>query len=144
MRSILMAAALAGSLVATALAAPTPTIITPSQVQWSAGTGNYTGVQVAVLSGDPQKPGPYTVRVRIPDGGKFAPHFHADVENVTVLEGTLLVGLGDQMDPAKMLALPAGSFASIPLGVHHYAMAKGDTIIQIHGTGPMTMTMVKP
>jgi quercetin dioxygenase-like cupin family protein len=83
------------------------------------------------------------MRLRIPDGAKFGPHFHGDVENVTVLQGTLLVGLGDQVNPATMIALPAGSFASVPIGLHHYAMAKGDTIVQIHGTGPETMTMVK-
>jgi len=100
------------------------------------------GAEIAVLSGDPSKPGPYTVRYRIPDGVKLGPHFHADVENVTVLDGTLLVGLGDTMDPTKMIALPAGSFVSVPAGLHHYAMTKGVTVIQIHGMGPATMTML--
>jgi anti-sigma factor ChrR (cupin superfamily) len=143
MRSLLLAAALFGSLAATALAASQPTVVTPSQVHWTAGTGPFTGAEIAVLSGDPSKPGPYTLRLRIPDGAKFGPHFHGDVENVTVIQGTLLVGVGDTMDTGKMLELPAGSFASIPMGIHHYAMAKGDTIIQIHGMGPASMTMLK-
>jgi quercetin dioxygenase-like cupin family protein len=143
MRNTLLVAVLACSLIAPASADTTPTIVTPSQVHWTAGTGPMAGAQVAVLSGDPNKAGPYTMRLRIPDGGKFGPHFHGDVENVTVLQGTLLVGLGDTMDPAKMIALPAGSFVSIPMGVHHYAVAKGDTILQIHGIGPASMTMVK-
>lgn len=144
MRYLLLIAVLACSLVAPAFAAdPTPTIVSPSQVHWTPGTGPFTGTQIAVLSGDPSTSGPYTMRIHIPDGGKFPPHFHGDVENVTVLQGTLLVGLGDTMDPAKMIALPAGSFVSVPMGLHHYAMAKGDTIIQIHGMGPSSMTMVK-
>ena len=101
------------------------------------------GAQIAVISGDPSKPGPYVVRLELPDGAKFGPHFHGDVENVTVLQGTLLVGVGDTADPSKMISLPAGSFVSVPMGLHHYAQAKGDTIIQIHGMGPSSMTMVK-
>lgn len=143
MRYMLLIAVLAGSLVAPAFAAPTPTIVLPSQVHWSPGTGAMSGAQIAVLAGDPTKPGAYTIRIHVPDGTKFGPHFHGGVENVTVLQGTLLVGLGDKMDSAKMITLPAGSFVSVPGGVHHYAVAKGDTIIQIHGMGPMSMTMVK-
>jgi len=101
------------------------------------------GAQLAVLAGDPTKPGPYTIRLRLPDGAKFAPHFHGEAENVTVLQGTLLVGIGDTVDPAKTIELPAGSFVSVPSGLHHYAMAKGETIVQIHGMGPSSMTMVK-
>lgn len=142
MRNALLFAVLAGLLAAPAFAASTPTIVTPSQVQWTAGTGPLTGVQVAVLSGDPSKSGPYTIRLHIPDGAKFPPHFHGDIENVTVLQGTLLVGVGDTMDPAKMMELPAGSFVSVPMNVHHYAAVKGDTIIQINAMGPQSMTML--
>ena len=144
MRTLLVTALLATALAAPASAASTPTIVTPSDVHWTAGTGPFTGAQVAVIFGDPAKSGPYVIRLQLPDGAKFGPHFHGDVENVTVLQGTLLVGVGDAADPSKMISLPAGSFVSVPIGVHHYAVAKGDTIIQIHGMGPASMTMVKP
>ena len=143
MRNLLLVAVLACSLVAPASAASTPTIVTPTELHWTAGTGPMTGAEIAVLYGNPEQPGPYTIRLHIPDGAKFGPHFHGDVENVTVLQGTLLVGIGDKVDAAKMVALPAGSFVSVPMGLHHYAQAKGDTIIQIHGMGPSSMTMVK-
>lgn len=143
MRNILLIGVLACSLVAPAFAATMPTIVTPSTVHWTAGTGPFTGVQVAIISGDPSKPGPYVMRLQIPNGAKFAPHFHGDAENVTVLQGTLLVGIGDKVNAAKMVSLPAGSFVMVPAGVHHYAMAKGVTIIQIHGMGPASMNAVK-
>jgi len=128
---------------ASALAGNAPTVFTPAQVHWAAGTGPLQGTQVAALFGDPAKPGPFVLRVRVPDGAKFGPHSHPVLENVTVLQGTLLIGVGDKMDVAKMVALPAGSFFSVPPNVHHYAMAKGDTIIQLNDTGPWKMTMVK-
>jgi quercetin dioxygenase-like cupin family protein len=37
----------------------------------------------------------------MPDGFKVAPHTHPNRENVTVLAGTLKVGMGDQFDASK-------------------------------------------
>ena len=127
-----------------AVAAPAPTVVTPDKVTWMTGTGPMAGAQIAILSGDPQKAGPYTIRIKLPAGGSVPPHFHGDTENVTVLSGSLWVGLGDTVDQSKMMQLPAGSFVSIPQGVHHYAMAKEDTIVQVHGMGPFTVTAVSP
>ena len=120
-----------------------PTIVAPGQIVWAPGSGLLTGSQVANLFGAPDKPGPFVTRIRMRDGLKFAPHYHPVLENVTVLQGTLMVGVGDKMDTAKMIALPAGSFVSIPANVHHYAMAKGDTIIQLNDVGPWAMNPVK-
>ncbi len=134
--------ALAGA-AALAADAPAPTVVMPSQVHWSPGSGPLAGAQVANLLGNPAKPGAFVTRVRLPDGMKLAPHFHPVLENVTVLQGTLMIGVGDRMDMAKMISLPAGSFFSVPANVHHYAMAKGDTIIQLNDVGPWAMNPVK-
>ena len=143
MRISYFAVALCLILSATALAQqPAPVVVTPDQVHWTAGTGNMAGAQVALLSGDPSKPGPYVMRLKVPDGYKFPAHFHGGTEYLTVIQGTFLVGVGDQPDPTKMTALPAGSFGTMPASTHHYAMAKGETIVQIWGNGPFTMTMV--
>jgi len=135
--------ALLGALTATsALAASGPTIVTPGTITWGPGTGPEQGVGVAVLEGDPSKAGPYTVRLKLPAGGKFLPQSHRDVEHVTVISGALMVGLGDVFDASKMKTLPAGSYVVIPAGLHHFAMAQGDTVVQIHGTGPSSFDMV--
>jgi quercetin dioxygenase-like cupin family protein len=120
-----------------------PIIVQPSTVNWQPVKG-MTGLNYAVLYGDPTKAGgQYATRYKVPDGFKFPPHSHPQIEQVTVLSGTFLVGVGDKMDPAKMLTLPAGSFVEIPAGLHHYGMAKGETILELHGVGPYVMTMVK-
>jgi quercetin dioxygenase-like cupin family protein len=41
-----------------------------------------------------------------------------------------------------MLALAPGSYVSVPAGTPHFAMAKGDTIVQVNGVGPASMTLV--
>jgi quercetin dioxygenase-like cupin family protein len=70
-------------------------------------------------------------------------HWHTDSERVTVLSGTLLFAAGDKIDQAKTTALGAGSFLFIPANIRHYAIAKGETMVQVAGNGPMTMNLVK-
>jgi len=128
-----------------ARAAGAPTIVLPGQGKFAQASAPFAkGVMAAVLAGDPSKAGsPYTVRLKIPAGVKVAPHTHGDTENVTVISGTLMVGVGTKFDAAHMTALPPGSFVSIPAGLPHFAMAKGDTVLQVTGTGPGSMTLVK-
>jgi hypothetical protein len=122
-----------------------PVIITPSSIKWMPGSGQIPStVGVMVLEGNPMKGGPFTVRLRIPDGTKFPVHYHDDTERLTVLSGTFMAGIGTKWDSSKMVALTAGSYCVLPGGLRHYAMAKGLTIVQLSGTGPFAMKMDKP
>jgi len=102
------------------------------------------GAQAAVLMGDPGKAVPYVLRAKLPDGYKVPPHWHPTDENVTVIQGTLMVGKGETFSADASKALPAGSFARMPRGMRHFAWAKGETIIQVHGIGPFEITYVNP
>ena len=103
------------------------------------------GAQMAVLQGDPSKAGEeFTVRLRLPNGYKIAPHTHPTAENITVIEGTFLVGMGSTLDRTKMMALPRGAFVSAPAEHAHYAVARGETVVQVHAIGPFALTYVNP
>ena len=103
------------------------------------------GAQLAVLEGNPMgSSGDFTIRLKMPDGYKVAPHTHPNRENVTVLSGTLKVGMGDQFDANKMMSFGTGSFAYLDPSMHHYAMASGDTVIQIHGMAPVKFDYINP
>ena len=79
-----------------------------------------------VLEGNPMAAsGDYTIRLKLPDGYKIAPHTHPYRENVTVISGTLKVGMGDMFDAGKMMSFGAGSFAYLDPSMHHYAAASG-------------------
>ncbi len=52
--------------------------------------------------------------------------------------------MGDKFDEAALKEMPVGGFHAIPKRVHHYGMAKGQTIIQLHGVGPWGITYVNP
>jgi len=103
------------------------------------------GAEMAVLQGDPSKAGEeFTVRLRLPNGYKIAPHTHPTAENITVIEGTFLVGMGSTLDRTKMMALPRGAFVSAPAEHAHYAVARGETVVQVHAIGPFALTYVNP
>jgi hypothetical protein len=126
-------------------AGPAPVVVTPDKIQWGPAPPVFQpGAQFAVLAGDPGKAGPFIVRVKVPDGYRIMPHWHPSAENVTVLSGEFHVGMGDKFDESSMLTLPAHSLAVVPPHHNHYAMAKGETEIQINGVGPLKLTYVNP
>ena len=101
------------------------------------------GAFIAVVSGDPTRPGPFTLLVSMPNGYRIPPHSHPSYEHVEVKEGTLLVGTGDQLDPKMTQALAAGDSATAPAGVHHFSIAKGRTLLSATFMGPYTITYVR-
>lgn len=102
------------------------------------------GAQVAVLSGDPSKDGPYVIRAKLPAGYKIPAHTHPTDENVTVLSGTFHFGMGDKLDVKKAETLKTGGFFRAEKGMQHYAWASAPTVIQVHGMGPFAITYVNP
>ena len=121
-------------------------VVTPDEVKWGPSPPSLPpGSQMAVLEGDPTKSGaPFTLRAKLPDGFRVPPHWHPTDEHITVLAGTFGVGLGEKLDQAKGHELTAGSFAKMPKEVRHFAWAKGETVIQVHGVGPFAITYVNP
>jgi quercetin dioxygenase-like cupin family protein len=118
-------------------------VAVPGSITWGAGPAVLpAGAKAAVLEGDPSKPGAFTLRLWLPDGYTIPPHFHPVAEHVTVVQGTFLVGMGDQLDASKFNELPTGTFGLIPPGMRHFARAKGDVVIQLHGVGPWGLTYV--
>jgi hypothetical protein len=121
-------------------------VYTPNSIPWGPVPPFLTtGAHLAVLEGDPSaSTGDYTIRLKMPDGYRIAPHWHPSRENVTVISGTFKVGMGDQFDTSKMGAFPAGSFAYMDPDMHHYAMASGEVVVQVHGKSPLQINYVNP
>jgi ketosteroid isomerase-like protein len=100
------------------------------------------GAKLAVLVGDPSKPEPFTIRLQMPDGYKIAPHTHPTDEHVTVMSGTFRAAMGSKWDDKALGDFAAGSYANMAATMPHYAMAKGATIVQVHGVGPFVVNYV--
>jgi quercetin dioxygenase-like cupin family protein len=119
---------------------------TPDTISWVAAPPVVQpGAQFAVLEGDPTaSTGDFTIRLKMPDGFRIAPHWHPNRENVTIISGTFKVGMGDAFDPSKMQTFTAGSFAFLDPNMHHYAEASGETIVQVHGQSPLQFNYINP
>jgi anti-sigma factor ChrR (cupin superfamily) len=117
----------------------------PDGLKWKDGPPSLPpGAKIAVLEGDPAKPGPFVFRVKVPDGYRIPPHTHPKAERVTVVSGTFHLGMGEKFDATKGEALPAGTYGTWPPGMKHYVWVKGETVVQFHGDGPWVIEYVSP
>jgi len=114
-----------------------------ASLQWSNPTILPTGALVAVMRGDPSETGKSTLVVSMPDGYRIPPHFHPSYEHVKVIEGALLIGVGDELDPKRTRVLAVGDTATAPAGVHHLSIARGRTVVAVTFMGPYTMTYLR-
>ena len=102
------------------------------------------GAKMAVLQGDPSKPEWFTVRLDLPNGYRVQPHFHPTDELLTIISGTFLLGMGDKLDEAEATVFPTGGFGTVAANMHHYAIARGHTVVQVQAMGPFVLTYVNP
>ena len=117
------------------------TLVNGKDMKWMDGPpGLPAGAKFTVLDGNPSKEGLFTIRATMPAGYKIPAHWHPTTENVTVIEGTLYLGMGEKLDESKATALTAGGFASLPGKMGHYAFSKDAVTIQVHAMGPFAIT----
>jgi quercetin dioxygenase-like cupin family protein len=117
----------------------------PNAIIWSkASAALPAGAETATLYGDPEKPGLFALRVKMPAGYKIPPHMHKSPELLTVISGQLRLGLGQAADHASVETLPAGSFSSLPQGVVHYVLVDQDSVVQLDGNGPWGLDYPNP
>ncbi|MGD0823763.1 MAG: cupin domain-containing protein [Terriglobales bacterium] len=146
MRNIMLGVLLLGVGVLLAQTGSHQNTFTPGQIKYGPPPPFVApGAQLAVIEGDPMaSSGDFTIRLKMPNGYKIAPHWHPKRENVTVISGNFKVGMGDKFDQAKMMTFPAGSFAYLDPDMHHYAMASGAVVVQVHGMSPLQFNYVNP
>lgn len=124
---------------------PVQAIFAQKGVKWGPAPAIFpAGAKMAVMQGDPSKADLFTVRLDIPKGYKVAPHFHPTDENITVISGNFLVGMGDKIDTKGAMSLTSGGFATAPAKAHHWAIARTHTVVQVHAIGPFALTYVNP
>jgi hypothetical protein len=114
-------------------------LTTPDNIKW---VKNAAGTQeTAVLFGDPDKPGPYVIRLRWLPGNMSRPHFHPNDRFFVVVSGTWWVGSGEKYDPESTVPAGPGSYVLHKAGAIHYDGAKKEpAVIQVWGMGPNTST----
>ena len=123
-------------------------VLANSALTWSdfAPPGFDPGMKLAVLSGDPGKAGHYVLRLQFPAGYRFPVHWHPGVENLTVVSGAFLLGMGNTADPSALKTYGPGDFLYIPPRHAHWggSTAQGPSVIQLHGEGPFQLVLGAP
>ena len=118
-------------------------VIRPEEIQWKPFSAFPPEARLAILVGDPAKPGPYVIRVKLPGGTKMMPHRHPEDRIYTVISGVFYIGLGDFFDEYKLAAFAPGSVVVLPGGQPHFHWAKsGEYIAQVSAIGPLGLSYV--
>jgi hypothetical protein len=117
----------------------------PDRIGWKdAPVSLPEGAHVAVLRGDPTKPGLFTMRLKFPAGYIVSPHWHTADEHVTVLTGVLYIGMGERFNRSETRAVGSNSLMVMPKTQPHFAYFDEETILQLHGMGPWVVNYVNP
>lgn len=117
--------------------------IRDEDIEWRQFPAFPPEARLAVLIGDPSKPGPYVVRVKLPGGVRLAPHKHPEDRIYTVIAGVFYIGLGEAFDETRLMAFPPGSVVVLPGGQPHFHWAKsGEYITQVSAIGPLGLDYV--
>jgi quercetin dioxygenase-like cupin family protein len=83
---------------------------------------------------------PFVIQVKHRGGVQVPPHWHSVDESITVISGTLVMGLGDRFDLSTAREFPAGSFLTVPKNAPHFALCKGETM----STGMAPVPLIRP
>ena len=119
-------------------------IIAPGDLKWEDAASLPPGAKIAVIEGKMSEAGPITARVKLPPNYRIPPHFHATQERVTVLSGTVHIGMGERFDSQKTTAMKPGTVLLMPPKMHHFAWTSEETVFQLNVTGPWTVTYLNP
>ena len=99
-------------------------VIHSEDVEWRIFPAFPPDARLAVLVGDPTKPAPYVIRVKLAHGVKMLPHRHPEDRVYTVISGVFYIGLGNEFDESKLTAHAPGSVLVLPGGQPHFHWAK--------------------
>jgi quercetin dioxygenase-like cupin family protein len=117
--------------------------VLPEDIAWKPYPGFPAGVRNTAMVGDPSKPGPYTIRVKVPAGVKLMPHTHPEDRVYTVISGVFYIGLGDRFDAEKLQAYPPGSVIVLPGDTPHFHWARsGEYVSQVTAIGPLGLEFI--
>lgn len=113
--------------------------VDPDLLSWAETV--YPGTQITNVFGNPKEPGKmYAIRFRLPANYVVKPHTHSQDEYMTVISGSLNVGIGSIVNKDETTYLPLGGAVGIPGGVPHYAWTTEEMIMQVHAMGPRDTT----
>ena len=118
------------------------TMLSPGDLKWVDVPSLPPGAKLAVIEGPLNEAVPFTFRLRLPANYQIPAHWHTAVERVTVISGTVNMGIGDKLERSKTKPLGPGSMAIMQPKTNHFLWTKEESVVQLNGTGPWVITYV--
>jgi len=78
-------------------------MLDPSELTWN-DLSSLPGVKIAVIEGALNQAASIMFRLKFPANFKVPPHWHPGIEHITIISGTLHMGIGSVFDPSKTRA----------------------------------------
>lgn len=118
------------------------TVSTSDALKWvNAPASLPAGAKVAVLHGDLAKAGAFTFRLKLPAGYQLKPHSSPAIGRLMVVSGAFNLGAGEKFDAARTIPLYSG-YMYWPNQGAYFAFTREETVIEIEGTGPLSVNYV--
>ena len=118
--------------------------VLPEDIDWKPFPAFPPTARLAVLVGEPNHSGPYTIRVKVPSGVKLMPHKHPEDRVYTVISGVFYIGLGSRFEEKELRAYPTGAVVVLPGDTWHFHWARsGEYVTQVTAVGPLGLEYKK-
>ncbi|HET8622718.1 MAG TPA: hypothetical protein VFM14_04085 [Gemmatimonadales bacterium] len=108
----------------------------------AAGQDSLTGPMVRMITGDPEKPGRFVVRITFPRGSHTEPHYHTADVTGRVLRGRLLMGSTARFDTTRVVPFEQRGSKVVKAREVHFDWWPEGGELEIEGKGPMETVMV--
>jgi quercetin dioxygenase-like cupin family protein len=116
-----------------------------SNLKWMDGPPSLpSGVQMAVVSGNPGKKGMFTIQLKMPAGYAVPPHTHPTNEVVKILSGKLHYGMSGKLNMSEATTLTVGHSVTMKAKMNHWVHAPAPATVQVSAMGPFEITYVDP
>ena len=123
-----------------------PIQLNDDNLEWSDGPGSIpAGAKFVILEGDPKTAAIFTMRVFLPPKYVIPFHSHDGDERVTVLEGSVEIGIGETEAAAFITRFQEDGYYMTPPPLRHFVRAGPEgCVLQLTGLGPWTIHYVDP
>ena len=117
---------------------------TSDDLKWVKGPASLpAGAKLAILKGDFAKPGTLAYRLKLPAGYQLMPQSSPAINRIVVVSGTFYLGAGEKFDRARTIPMSTGYVHWLDESPY-FAWTKEETVIEIDGVGPWSVSYVNP
>jgi quercetin dioxygenase-like cupin family protein len=102
------------------------------------------GAEIARIAGDAGKPGLFIARIKFPANYRIGPHFHTADEYITVLNGSVTMGMGKSEDDRSAKTIEAGGEIMMPAREAHWLRTSANAVVIRTAVGPFRTTYLNP